>query len=68
MRKYLCLFVFVLILLLVIGCAKRQTDIDETDVEREYTASEEITDEVTTEEYEPEVVDDLTKDFDEMSW
>lgn len=61
MKKLIALLFIAVVVLLVVGC-KGEEAAEET--------AEETTETTTTitEEYNPDVVDNLTTDFDEMSW
>lgn len=62
-KQVFLVLALVVLFISIIGCADKETA-DETE---ETTDDAETTEESTT-EYDPEVVDTLTEDFDEMTW
>ncbi len=61
MKKYFAILFLVVVLVTIVGCAK-----DEVDTTEEVGTN--TTETTTQDEYDPEVVDTLTEDLDELEW
>lgn len=66
MKKYIALIFLMIVLLTLFSCAKKDGELAEEQIETNDTNDTETTTE--QESYDPEVVDTLTEDLEDLKW